>query len=191
MAGTMRRSWGESMEERIFGKPLINQVELQRRIRKLGHQISQDYVGKDLVLVGILKGAFAFYADLARAISIPLTVDFLVVTSSGLRAGEREKVKVVSDLTVDVAGRDVVLVEDIVDSGVTAKFLIKRLQSRSPGTLKICTLLDKPSRRKVEVPIDYAGFTIPNKYVVGFGLDYENNYRNLPYLAVLDQLQPD
>jgi hypoxanthine phosphoribosyltransferase len=179
------------MEERIFGKPLINQVELQRRIRKLGHQISQDYVGKDLVLVGILKGAFAFYADLARAISIPLTVDFLVVTSSGLRAGEREKVKVVSDLTVDVAGRDVVLVEDIVDSGVTAKFLIKRLQSRSPGTLKICTLLDKPSRRKVEVPIDYAGFTIPNKYVVGFGLDYENNYRNLPYLAVLDQLQPD
>jgi hypoxanthine phosphoribosyltransferase len=178
----------ELMEQRIFGKPLINQVVLQRRIEKLGHQISQDYVRKDLVLLGVLKGAFAFYADLARAISIPLTVDFIVVTSGGSRA-KGQKVKIVSDLTVDIKGRHVLLVEDIVDSGLTARFLQRRLYPREPGSLKICTLLDKPSRRKVDVKIDYAGFTIPNKYVVGFGLDYENNYRNLPYLAVLDQLQ--
>ena len=179
------------MEQRIFGKPLINQVELQRRIRKLGHQISQDYVRKDLVLVGVLKGAFAFYADLARAISIPLTVDFIVVTSRGMKAKEGEKVKVVSDLTVDIAGRHVLLVEDIIDSGLTVKYLITRLNNRSPASLKVCTMLDKPTRRTVDVTIDYVGFTIANKYVVGFGLDYENNYRNLPYLAVLDQMQVD
>ncbi len=177
-----------AMEPRLFGKPLINQVVLQRRIEKLGHQISQDYVRKDLVLLGVLKGVFAFYADLARAISIPLTVDFIVVSSGGSRA-KGQKVKIVSDLTVEIKGRDVLLVEDIIDSGQTARFLQKRLYASEPESLKICTLLDKPSRRKVDVKIDYAGFTIPNKYVVGFGLDYENNYRNLPYLAVLDQLQ--
>ncbi|MEW6324455.1 MAG: hypoxanthine phosphoribosyltransferase [Nitrospirota bacterium] len=176
-------------EQRIFGKPVINQVVLQRRIQKLGHQISQDYVRKDLILVGVLKGAFAFYADLARAISIPLTVDFLLVTSRGSSARGRKQIKVVSDLTVDIKGRDVLLVEDIIDSGLTVKSLLKRLQAREPNSLKVCAMLDKPSRRKVEVAIDYVGFTIPNKYVVGFGLDYENNYRNLPYLAVLEQLQ--
>jgi hypoxanthine phosphoribosyltransferase len=182
---------GGGMEQRLFGKPLINQVELQRRIRKLGHQISHDYVRKEPVLVGVLKGAFAFYADLVRAISIPVTVDFIVVTSRGLSAEGKEKVKVVSDLTVDIAGRHVLLVEDIIDSGLTSKFLLKRLQARTPSSLKICSLLDKPSRRKVDVKIDYSGFTIPNKFVVGFGLDYDNNYRNLPYLAVLDQLLAD
>jgi len=178
---------GEGMEQRIFGKPLINPVDLQRRIAKLGHQISHDYVRKDLVLVGVLKGAFAFYADLARAISIPLTVDFLVVTSNAGSANK--KVKIVSDLTVDIKGRDVLLVEDIIDSGLTARFLLKRLEEREPGSLKICAMLDKPSRRKTDVKIDYTGFSIPNKFVVGFGLDHHNNYRNLPYLAVLDQLQ--
>ncbi|MBI3621190.1 MAG: hypoxanthine phosphoribosyltransferase [Nitrospirae bacterium] len=177
------------MEQRMFGKPLINPVDLQRRIRKLGHQISQDYVGKDLVLVGLLKGAFAFYADLARAISIPLAVDFLVVTSGGSSTEGKKRVKMISDLTVDIAGRDVLLVEDIVDSGLTVKSLMNRLQARKPASLKICAMLDKPSRRKVDVKLDYVGFMIPNKYVIGFGLDYKNNYRNLPYLAVLDQLQ--
>ncbi len=176
-------------QQRIFGKPVINQVVLQRRIEKLGHQISQDYVRKDLVLVGVLKGAFAFYADLARAISIPLTVDFLLVTSRGSSAKAGDQVKMVSDLTVDIKDRDVLLVEDIIDSGMTVKFLKSRLQKQKPSSLKVCAMLDKPSRRKVDVKIDYTGFTIPNKYVVGFGLDYENNYRNLPYLAVLDQLQ--
>jgi hypoxanthine phosphoribosyltransferase len=176
------------MEQRIFGKPLINPVELQRRIGKLGHQISQDYVRKDLVLIGVLKGAFAFYADLTRAISIPLTVDFIVVSSGGSKV-KGQKVKVVSDLTVDIAGRHVLVVEDIIDSGLTAKFLLGKLQERAPASLKICAMLDKPSRRKVEVTINYTGFTIPNKYVVGFGLDYQDHYRNLPYLAVLDQLQ--
>lgn len=179
------------MEEKLFGKPLINQVELQRRIRKLGHQISLDYVRKNPVVIGVLKGAFAFHADLVRAISIPVTIDFIVVKSRGMRAEGKEKVLVVSDLTVDIAGRHVLLVEDIVDSGLTSKFLAKRLQARTPASLKICTMLDKPSRRKVDIAIDYTGFTIPDKFVVGFGLDYENNYRNLPYLAVLDQLLAD
>jgi hypoxanthine phosphoribosyltransferase len=179
------------IEQRIFGKPLINPVDLQRRIRKLGHQISNDYVGKDLVLVGLLKGAFAFYADLARAISIPLAVDFLVVTSGGSSTEGKKRVKMISDVTVDITGRHVLLVEDIVDSGLTVKSLMKRLMRRKPASLKICAMLDKPSRRKVDVKLDYVGFTIPNKYVIGFGLDYKNNYRNLPYLAVLDQLQND
>jgi hypoxanthine phosphoribosyltransferase len=177
------------IEQRIFGKPLINPVDLQRRIRKLGHQISHDYVGKDLVLVGLLKGAFAFYADLARAISIPLAVDFLVVTSGGSGTEGKKRVKMISDVTVDIAGRHVLLVEDIVDSGLTVTSLMKRLMGRKPASLKICAMLDKPSRRKVDVKLDYVGFTIPNKYVIGFGLDYKDNYRNLPYLAVLDQLQ--
>jgi hypoxanthine phosphoribosyltransferase len=144
-----------------------------------------------LILVGILKGAYAFYADLARAIRVPLRVDFLVVTSYGSKARSSGKVKMVTDLTEDISGRDVLLVEDIVDSGFTVQYLMKTLSRRKPKSIKVCTLLSKPERRKVDVPVDYIGFKIPNKYVVGYGLDYQQKYRNLPYLAVLDKVDDE
>lgn len=172
--------------ERIFGRPIVTQEEMRARIRELGKQITSDYTGKDLVLVGVLKGAYAFYADLARAIRISMRVDFLLVTSYGSRAKTSGKVKIVTELTEDIKGKDVLLVEDIVDSGLTVQYLIKALSKKKPKSIKVCTLLSKPERRTIDVTIDYVGFKIPNKYVVGYGLDYQQKYRNLPYLAVLD-----
>jgi hypoxanthine phosphoribosyltransferase len=172
--------------ERIYGKPIITQEEMQRRIRELGNRIAQDYKDKELLLIGILKGAFAFYADLARAIRLPLKVDFLVVSSYGTKGHSSGVVKIVSDLTENIEGQHVLLVEDIVDSGLTVSYLKKSLLLRNPKSIKVCTLLNKPERRKTEVSIEYVGFTIPNKYVVGYGLDYQNKYRNLPYIAMLD-----
>ncbi len=175
--------------ERIFGRPIVTQEEMRARIRELGKQITTDYMGKDFVLVGVLKGAYAFYADLARAIRIPMRVDFLMVTSDGSRAkssGKVKTVKVVTELTEDIKGKDVLLVEDIVDSGLTVQQLVKTLTKKKPQSIKICALLSKPDRRIINVAIDYIGFKIPNKYVVGYGLDYQQKYRNLPYLAVLD-----
>ena len=178
------------MEGRIFGKPMITQEEMRKRIQELGLRIAQDYQEKELLMIGVLKGAFVFFADLARAIPLPLHVDFLVVSSYG----EKKKsgaVKVISDISHNIKGRDVLVVEDIVDSGLTLTFLKKKFMARKPNSLRFCTLLDKPQRRKAEVVIDYVGFTIPNKYVVGYGLDYENKYRNLPYIAVLDNIRED
>jgi hypoxanthine phosphoribosyltransferase len=172
--------------ERIFGRPIVTQEEMRTRIRELGKQITTDYTGKDFVLVGVLKGAYAFYADLARAIRIPMRVDFLIVTSDRSRAKTSGKVRMVTELTEDIKGKDVLLVEDIVDSGLTAQYLLKTLAKRKPRSIKVCTLLSKPDRRIIDVTIDYVGFKIPNKYVVGYGLDYQQKYRNLPYLAVLD-----
>jgi len=175
--------------ERIFGRPIVTQEEMRARIRELGKQITTDYAGKDFVLVGVLKGAYAFYADLARAIRIPMRVDFLMVTSDGSRtatSGKAKTVKVVTELTEDIKGKDVLLVEDIVDSGLTVQQLVKTLTKKKPQSIKVCSLLSKPDRRIINVAIDYIGFKIPNKYVVGYGLDYQQKYRNLPYLAVLD-----
>lgn len=172
--------------ERIFGRPIVTQEEMRARIRELGKQITTDYTGKDFVLVGVLKGAYAFYADLARAIGTPMRVDFLMVTSDGSRAKTSRKVRMVTELTEDIKGKDVLLVEDIVDSGLTAQYLVKILTKKKPRSIKVCTLLSKPDRRTIDVAIDYVGFKIPNKYVVGYGLDYQQKYRNLPYLAVLD-----
>ena len=172
--------------ERIFGRPIVTQEEMRARIRELGKQITADYTGKDFVLVGLLKGAYAFYADLARAIRIPMRVDFLMVTSNGSRAKKSGKVKKMTELTEDIKGKDVLLVEDIVDSGLTAQHLVKTLAQKKPRSIKVCTLLSKPDGRTVDLVIDYVGFKIPNKYVVGYGLDYQQKYRNLPYLAVLD-----
>ncbi|HEV8540647.1 MAG TPA: hypoxanthine phosphoribosyltransferase [Nitrospiraceae bacterium] len=177
--------------ERIFGRPIVTQEEMRTRIKELGRQISADYAEKELILVGVLKGAYAFYADLARAIRIPLRVDFIIVASYGSQGKSSGKVKMVTDLTEDIAGRDVLLVEDIVDSGLTVQHLMKTLSKRKPKSIKVCTLLSKPERRKVDVPIDYVGFKIPNKYVVGYGLDYQQKYRNLPYLAVLDKVDDE
>lgn len=172
--------------ERIFGRPLVTQEEMRARIKELGKQIASDYAGRDFVLVGVLKGAYAFYADLARAIRIPMRVDFIVVASYGSKAKTSGKVKIVTDLTEDIEGKDVLLVEDIVDSGHTVQHLVKTLAKQKPRSIKICTLLNKAERRIVDVTVDYVGFKIPNKYVVGYGLDYQQKYRNLPYLAVLD-----
>ncbi len=174
--------------ERIFGKPIVTQEEMRTRIRELGKQIAADYAGRDLVLVGVLKGAYAFYADLARAIRIPMRVDFIVVTSYGSKAKTSGKVKMMTDLTEDIKEKDVLLVEDIVDSGLTVQYLTKTLARRKPKSIKVCTLLSKPGRRTVDVQIDYVGFRIPDQYVVGYGLDYQQQYRNLPYLAVLDKV---
>ncbi|MEK9140582.1 MAG: hypoxanthine phosphoribosyltransferase [Nitrospirota bacterium] len=174
--------------ERMFGRPIVTQEQMRSRIRELGRQISADYAGKDLVLVGVLKGAYAFFADLARAIRIPVQVDFIIVTSYGTQAKTSGKVKLVTELTEKIKNRDVLLVEDIVDSGLTVQYLTKALAKQKPRSIKVCTLLSKPERRVVDVPLQYVGFRIPNQYVVGYGLDYQQQYRNLPYLAVLDQL---
>jgi hypoxanthine phosphoribosyltransferase len=171
---------------RIFGRPIVTQEEMRARIKELGKQIAADYAGKDFVLVGVLKGAYAFYADLARAIRIPMRIDFMIVTSYGSQSKTSGKVKVITEMTEDIKGKDVLLVEDIVDSGLTAQYLIKRLAKHKPKSIKVCTLLSKPERRTIDVPLDYVGFKIPNTYVVGYGLDYQQKYRNLPYLAELD-----
>jgi hypoxanthine phosphoribosyltransferase len=175
--------------ERMFGRPIVTQEQMRARIREMGRQISADYAGKDLVLVGVLKGAYAFYADLARAIRIPVRVDFIVVASYGSNAKTSGKVKQVTELTEDIKGKDVLLIEDIVDSGLTVQYLVKSLAKKKPKSIKVCTLLSKPERRVVDVQVDYVGFKIPNKYVVGYGLDYQQKYRNLPYLAVLDKTE--
>ena len=172
----------------MFGRPIVTQEQMRSRIRELGKQISADYVGKDLVLVGVLKGAYAFFADLARAIRIPVRVDFIIVTSYGTQAKTSGKVKLVTELTENIKERDVLLVEDIVDSGLTVQYLTKALAKQKPRSIKVCTLLSKPERRVVDVQLQYIGFRIPNQYVVGYGLDYQQKYRNLPYLAVLDKL---
>jgi len=174
--------------ERMFGRPIVTQEQMRARIREMGRQISADYAGKDLVLVGVLKGAYAFYADLARAIRIPVRVDFIVVTSYGSQAKTSGKVNLVTELTEEIKGKDVLLIEDIVDSGLTVQHLMKSLAKKKPRSIKVCTLLNKPARRVVDVQIEYVGFKIPNQYVVGYGLDYRQKYRNLPYLAVLDQM---
>ncbi len=170
----------------IYGKPIITQEEMQKRIQELGSQISSDYEDKPLIVIGILKGAFAFCADLARAIRLPLKMDFLIVSSYGAKDHSSGKVKIISDLTENIEGQHILIVEDIVDSGLTVSYLKKSLLVKSPQSIKVCTLLNKPDRRKTDVSIEYVGFTIPNHYVVGYGLDYQNKYRNLPYIAVLD-----
>ncbi len=160
---------------------MFTQEEIKRRVHELGLRISEDYKNKDLLLIGVLKGAYAFFADLARAVSLPLHVDFLVVARG----------KLVSDLTQEIAGKDLLVVEDIIDSGQTCAFLNKMLMARHPKSIQFCTLLDKHQGRKVDVPVAYTGFTLPNKYVVGYGLDYKNKYRNLPYIAVLEAVRED
>ena len=177
--------------ERIFGRPIVTQEQMRGRIKELAKQIMADYSDKDLILVGVLKGAYAFYADLCRAIRIPLRVDFLVVSSYGSKSKSAGRVKMISDLTEDIAGRDVLVVEDIVDSGLTVQHLINTLSKRKPKSIRVCALLSKPARRKVQVPVHYVGFEIPNNYVVGYGLDYQQKYRNLPYLAVLDTVDEE
>ena len=154
--------------------------------RELGAQISRDYEGKNLVLVSILKGSVVFMADLMRAVSIPCSIDFMVVSSyGGSNTSSSGLVKIIKDLDGDLSGKDVLIVEDILDTGVTLSKLVPMLKMRNPNSVKICTILDKPSRRKADIQPDYEGFQVPDEFVVGYGLDYDEKYRNLPYVGVL------
>lgn len=166
-------------------KVLITEEELKAKISELGQQISRDYTGKDLLLVGVLKGAVVFMADLIRQISIPVDVDFMAVSSYGSSTESSGVVKIIKDLDENIEGKHVLIVEDIIDSGLTLNYLTGILRSRKPADLKICTLLEKPDRRLVDMKIDYKGFTIPDEFVVGYGLDYAEKYRNLPCICVL------
>jgi len=173
----------------ISGKPLFSVVQIQEKVAELAAAISKDYAGKNLLVVPILKGAFMFASDLARNIQVPLTMDFVLASSyvkmsTGGPMDSSGDVKLHLDVREDVRDRDVLLIEDIVDTGITLNFLREHLLERGCRSLKICGLLDKRERRVVDVPIDYVGFEIPNEYVVGYGLDYDNKYRNLPYIAV-------
>lgn len=164
---------------------LITQEQLQAKVQELGKRISQDYSGKELLMVCILKGAVVFYADLVRQISIPVFMDFMAVSSYGDATRSSGAVMIIKDLDQTIAGKHVLIVEDIVDTGLTLKYLVENLKARNPLSIKICTLLDKPERRVTDVKVDYNGFTIPDAFVVGYGLDYAEAYRHLPYVCVL------
>jgi hypoxanthine phosphoribosyltransferase len=172
----------EDMKEILFDKNTIDQ-----RVRELGRQISADYQGKDLVLVGILKGGVPFLADLIRAIDLPLEYDLMAVSSYGASTKSSGTVKIIKDLDASIEGRDVIIVEDIVDTGLTLQYLQENLKARRPNSIKIATMLDKPSQRKMVIRPDYNGFEISNVFVVGYGLDYAGKYRNLPFIGVLKE----
>ncbi len=173
------------MMEEDIAEILIDEKTLQARIRELGEQISRDYQGKRPILVGVLKGAFMFMADLIRHISIPHEIDFMATSSYGAATESSGVVRILKDLDTPISGRDVLIVEDIIDTGLTLDYLIRILKARNPASLRVCTLLDKRERRRIPIPLDYVGFEIPNKFVVGYGLDFGEIYRNLPYIAVL------
>lgn len=165
---------------------LISEEEMKKRITELGEQISRDYAGKTVHIIGVLKGACFFMCELARHITVPVTMDFMSASSYGASTKSSGVVKIVKDLDESIEGRDVLIVEDIIDSGRTLSYLIKMLSDRNPASMKLAALLDKPDRRVIcDVNVDYTGFTIPDKFVIGFGLDFDQRYRNLPYIGVI------
>ena len=165
---------------------LVSEEQLRAKVAELGARISQDYAGKDLLLVSILKGAVVFMADLMRAVTIPCSIDFMVVSSyGGTNTQSTGLVKIVKDLDADLSGREVLIVEDVLDTGVTLSNLVPMLKMRHPNSVRICAILDKPARRKTDIRADYTGFEVPDAFVVGYGLDYDEKYRNLPFVGVL------
>ncbi|MDD4850452.1 MAG: hypoxanthine phosphoribosyltransferase [Gemmiger sp.] len=165
---------------------LVSREALQEKVNELGAAISRDYAGHNLLLVSILKGAVVFMADLMRAVTIPCAIDFMVVSSyGGANTNSTGLVKIVKDLDADLTGKDVLIVEDILDTGITLSHLVPMLEMRNPNSVRICSILSKPSRRKADIEPDYTGFEVPDEFVVGYGLDYNENYRNLPYVGVL------
>jgi len=164
---------------------LISAEQIQNRIRELGAEVARDYAGRNPLLVGVLKGAFMFLSDLMRAIEIPLGIEFIAISSYGAEMRTSGEVRILKDLDVAIEGRHILVVEDIVDTGLTLNYLLANLKSRGAESVKLAALLDKYERREKEVPIDYLGFKIPNKFVVGYGLDFAERYRNLPFIAVL------
>ena len=167
--------------EKIF----YNEQEIAETVRKIGQQISQDYADCDLMLVSILKGSVVFMTDLMRALDIPCNIDFMAVSSYGSGTKTSGVVQILKDLGQPIAGKDIIIVEDILDSGMTLDYVTTMLQARNPRSIRICTLFDKPSRRKVNIKADYVGFEVPDEFIVGYGLDYDEKYRNLPYIGVL------
>ncbi len=167
----------------IVGNPLFVTRQIQTKVKELADRVSADYSGKDLLAVGVLRGAFMFFSDIVRAIKVPLTLDF-IVASSYVKMDTSGEVKIHCDIREDVSDRDVLLIDDIVDSGITLNQIRERILARRPRSLKICVFLDKKERRMVDVPLDYVGFEIPDVFVVGYGLDYDNKFRNLPYISI-------
>jgi len=168
-------------------KVLISEVEIKQKISELGSFISRDYTGKNLLMVGILKGAMVFMSDLMRSLSVDVQIDFMAVSSYGASSNSTGVVRILKDLERTIEGKHVLIVEDIVDTGLTLNYLQEILKARGPASVRICTLLDKPSRRKVDVAIDYNGFSIPDEFVIGYGLDYNEKYRSLPEICILKQ----
>ncbi len=164
---------------------LYSEEELKAKCAEMGAQITRDYEGKNLLLVTVLKGAVVYLTDLMRNIDLPCSIDFMVVSSYGSGTESSGVVKIVKDLDQDLTGKDILIVEDILDSGMTLSYLKKLLQSRNPSSIRIATLMDKPARRKVDLKADYAGFEVPDEFVVGYGLDFDEKYRNLPYVGIL------
>jgi hypoxanthine phosphoribosyltransferase len=178
--------------ESAVGEVLVDTEVLSARIADLGAEISADYEGRDLLLIGVLKGAVFFMADLMRKLTIPCEVDFMAISSYGASTDSSGVVRILKDLDINIEGRHVLVVEDIIDSGLTLSYLMRNLESREPATLEVCALLTKPDRREIDVPVRYVGFEIPNRFVIGYGLDFGERYRNLPYVAVLsDDALPD
>ena len=173
-----------SMNDDIL-RVLYSEEELEAKCAELGAQISKDYEGKNLLLVSVLKGAVVFMTDLMRHITVPCSIDFMVVSSYGSGVKTSGVVKMVKDLDADLAGKDVLIVEDILDTGMTLHYLKQLLQDRNPNSIRIATLLDKPERRRAAVRADYVGYQVPDEFVVGYGLDYDEKYRNLPYVGIL------
>jgi hypoxanthine phosphoribosyltransferase len=172
--------------EKDVSEILIDEDALQRRIAELGEEISADYAGRDLLLIGVLKGAVFFMADLMRRLTVPCEIDFMAISSYGGQTDSSGVVRILKDLDMNIKDRDVLVVEDIIDSGLTLSYLMRNLRSREPSSLEICSLMTKPSRREIDVPVRYVGFEIPNRFVIGYGLDFGERYRNLPYVGVLN-----
>ena len=175
------------MPEPEIGEILVQQDDLQHRVRELAEEISRDYEGRHLFLVGVLKGAVFFLSDLMRHVGVPCEVDFMAVSSYGSSTDSSGVVRILKDLDAPIEGRDVLIVEDIVDSGLTLSYLLRTLKARDPASLEVCALLTKPERRKVDLPIKYVGFEIPNRFAIGYGLDHAERFRNLPFVAVLQE----
>jgi hypoxanthine phosphoribosyltransferase len=173
------------IEQEKIEEILIPENQIQKRIEILGEQISRDYQGKQVICVGVLRGAIIFLADLSRYIKVPMIMDFMDISSYGASTESSGVVRIIKDLDENIEKKDVLIIEDIVDTGLTLDYLIRMLKSRNPNSLKVCALLNKKERRQIDVPIDYCGFDIPDKFVVGYGLDFNGLYRNIPYILVL------
>ena len=177
--------WGKEFMMQGIEKVLISEEEIAKRVQQLGDQISADYDGEELIVICVLKGACVFFADLCRAITVHLKMDFMGISSYGDAQKTSGIVKITKDCDSSITGRHVLIVEDIMDSGYTLSYMVRMLQERQPASVRIACLLDKPERREVDITPDYCGFTVPNEFVVGYGLDYAGKYRNLPYIGVL------
>jgi hypoxanthine phosphoribosyltransferase len=171
--------------EQDIERILFSAEEIAARIRQIAQEINKDYAGRAPLLISVLRGSFIFMADLVRQITLPCTVDFMAVSSYGNKTSSSGAVQITKDLSEDIVGKDLIVVEDILDSGNTLHYLMKTLSARNPASIQLCTLLDKPDRRKVPVQVSYRGFEIPDEFVVGYGLDYAERYRNLPYIGIL------